>query len=105
MFLSDELVQRFRTYFRGERLHEGSIRLPAGRQAFRSFPHLPPHPKIIWIINTISTLRTENGRYSQIFLGVGACTEKHAYYNVPMSTKAIVIGVIVLIIIAIGAYF
>jgi len=33
------------------------------------------------------------------------CTAKRAYYNVPMSTKAIVIGVVVLIIIAIGAYF
>jgi len=33
------------------------------------------------------------------------CTAKRAYYNGPMSTKAIVIGVIVLIIIAVGAYF
>src|SRR3954462_13612759 len=33
------------------------------------------------------------------------CTAKRAYYNVPMSTKAIVIGIVVLIIIAVGAYF
>jgi hypothetical protein len=33
------------------------------------------------------------------------CTAKRAYYNGPMSTKAIIIGVIILIIIAVGAYF
>ena len=33
------------------------------------------------------------------------CTAKQAYYNGPMSTKAIIIGVVVLIIIAVGAYF
>jgi hypothetical protein len=44
-------------------------------------------------------------RYAQVFLCVRACTAKRAYYNGAMSTKAIVIGVVVLIIIAIGAYF
>ena len=40
-----------------------------------------------------------------MFSCVRACTAKRAYYNGAMSTKAIVIGVVVLIIIAIGAYF
>lgn len=31
--------------------------------------------------------------------------QRHAYYNGAMSTKAIIIGVVILIIIAVGAYF
>lgn len=34
-----------------------------------------------------------------------SCTSSHAYYNSLMSTKAIIIGVVILIIIAGGAYF
>ena len=41
-------------------------------------------------------------RFQKIF---HTCTAKPTYYNGPMSTKAIVIGVIILIIIAVGAYF